>query len=81
VDTILSRQYDAWNERIACTRTICELFGSWGKALQAAGLRSRRTAKLQQREMVEAFKGDVFQSLPCSNARGEHRIGRPFPPN
>jgi hypothetical protein len=56
VDTILSRQYDAWNERIVCTRTICDLFDSWGKALQAAGLRSRRTAKLELREMVDAFK-------------------------
>jgi 5-methylcytosine-specific restriction endonuclease McrA len=39
-----------------CTRTICDLFGSWGKALQAAGLRSKRTAKLGLREMVDAFK-------------------------
>lgn len=54
--TILSRQYDKWSERIVCTATICRLFGSWGKALQAAGLRGRRTAKLELREMVDAFK-------------------------
>jgi hypothetical protein len=62
VDTIRTREYDAWNDRLVSTRTICDIFGSWGKALQAAGLRSERTAKLQLREMVEAFKRHVGRS-------------------
>jgi hypothetical protein len=56
VDTIRMRQYDGWENRIVSTRYICHLFGSWGKALQAAGLRSVKAAKLEFREMVEAFK-------------------------
>jgi|SRR3989344_3151839 len=56
VDTVRTREYDEWSNRLVSSRTICEIFGAWGKALQAAGLRSERTAKLQFREMVEAFK-------------------------
>lgn len=56
MDTIRTREYDGWNDRLVSTRTICDIFGSWGKTLQAAGLRSERTAKLQLREMVDAFK-------------------------
>jgi 5-methylcytosine-specific restriction endonuclease McrA len=56
VDTVQTREYDSWRERILCTLTICEIFGSWGKALQSAGLRSRRVRRVQFREMVDAFK-------------------------
>jgi len=56
VDTIKTREYDVWNDRVACTWTICKIFGSWGKALQSAGMRSQKPAKLQLHEMVEAFK-------------------------
>lgn len=56
VDSIRTREYDEWRDRLVSTRTICDIFGSWGKALQAAGLRGERTARLQFREMVEAFK-------------------------
>jgi hypothetical protein len=56
VDTIRTRQYDEWKNRLASTWYISNIFGSWGKALQAAGLRSVKTAKLEFRAMVEAFK-------------------------
>ena len=37
VDTVSTREYDDWSHRLVSTRTICDIFGSWGKALQAAG--------------------------------------------
>jgi hypothetical protein len=55
-DLVSTRAYDSWRHRLVSTRTISEIFGSWGKALQAAGLRSQRTSKLHLREMVKAFK-------------------------
>ncbi len=56
VDTIRTRQYDEWKNRPFSTKHIGRVFGSWGKALQAAGLRGVKAAKLEFREMVEAFK-------------------------
>ncbi len=56
VYTLSCREYDGWKHRLVSTWTIIRIFGSWGKALQAAGLRSQRTKKLQLRDMVDAFK-------------------------
>jgi len=56
LDTIRTRQYDEWKSRPVSTKHISNVFGSWGKALQAAGLRSVKSAKLEFRDMVEAFK-------------------------
>jgi hypothetical protein len=56
VDTIRTRQYDEWKNSPFSTRHIGRVFGSWGKALQAAGLRSVKAGKLEFREMVGAFK-------------------------
>lgn len=78
VDTVSTREYDEWSDRVVSTRTLCAVFGSWGKALQAAGLRSQRTAKLQFRDMVEAFKGcwlEVDHIIPDS------KKGRPVMEN
>lgn len=56
ITTRTTRQYDEWKNRPFSTRHICRVFGSWGKALQTAGMRSVKTSKLEFREMVEAFK-------------------------
>ena len=56
VVTIGMREYDAWNKRILRAETIRATFDSWGKALQAAGLRAERSCKLDLKEMVAAFK-------------------------
>ncbi|MGO8777870.1 MAG: HNH endonuclease [Rhodomicrobium sp.] len=50
------REYDAWHARRATSDTIRRYFGTWGKALQAAGLRAARGNKLELRDMVAAFK-------------------------
>ena len=56
VDSFHTREYDEWTSRLVCSRTVCDVFGSRGRALQEAGLRSSRTAILRFPEMVEAFK-------------------------
>lgn len=60
VETIGMREYDAWKKRILRAETIRVTFGSWGKALQAAGLRAERSCNLDLKEMVIAFK-DCWQ--------------------
>lgn len=50
------REYDAWSGRLATSDTIRRYFGTWGKALQAAGLRTVRGQKLDPKDMVAAFK-------------------------
>lgn len=59
VDTFGMRDYDAWSKRILRSETILRTFHSWGRALQAAGLRSERMRRVKPndlREMVTAFK-------------------------
>lgn len=62
------RDYDSWNRRILSSETIRVTFGSWGKALQAAGLRAERSCKLDLKQMVAAFKACWHQhdSVPSS---------------
>jgi hypothetical protein len=50
------REYDAWPPKRATSDTIRRYFGTWGKALQAAGLRTSRGHKLDPKAMVAAFK-------------------------
>lgn len=50
------RDYDAWPGRLATSDTIRRYFGTWGKALQAAGIRTARGQKLDPKGMVTAFK-------------------------
>ena len=50
------RDYDNWSGRLATSDTIRRYFGTWGKALQAAGLRAVRGRKLAPKDMVTAFK-------------------------
>jgi len=60
VNTIRMRDYNAWKKRIVRSKTVVETFNhSWGKALQAAGLRSERVRSVTPnylKEMVTAFK-------------------------
>ena len=59
VGTFRRRDYDAWNKRIVKAQTISRTFHSWGRALQAAGLRSERIHRIKPidlKEMVTAFK-------------------------
>lgn len=50
------RDYDSWGDRLASSDTIRRYFETWGKALQAAGMRTVRGHKIDPRAMVEAFK-------------------------
>jgi hypothetical protein len=54
--TFAMRDYDAWPGRVSTSDTISRYFGSWGKALQAAELRTSRGHKLDPKAMVTAFK-------------------------
>jgi len=56
VSSVATRDYDIWPKRIATSDTFCRYFGTWGKALQAAGLRTSRGHKLDPKEMVAAFQ-------------------------
>lgn len=56
------RDYDAWADRLATSDTLRRVFGSWGKALQAAGFRTVRGQKLDPHQMVEAFKACWLES-------------------
>lgn len=60
------RDFDKWPDRIATSDTYRRYYGSWGKALQAAGLRTIRGMKLDPKAMVEAFKAcwKEYQSVP-----------------
>jgi hypothetical protein len=55
VMTFGTREYDKWSKRIVCSAVIRRYFGSWGKALRAAGFRAQG-CKLDPKEMVSAFK-------------------------
>jgi hypothetical protein len=50
------RDYDSWSYRRASSDTIRRYFGTWGKALQSAEIRTGRGHKLDPKEMVIAFK-------------------------
>jgi 5-methylcytosine-specific restriction endonuclease McrA len=50
------RNYDNWSGRLATSDTIRRYFGTWGKALQAAGFRTVRGQKLDPKDMVAVFK-------------------------
>jgi hypothetical protein len=56
VETFGMRDYDKWDQHILSSARILVAFGSWGKALQAAGLRAERSYGLDLKEMVVAFK-------------------------
>ena len=56
VDTFGMREYDAWSRKLAHSETIRVRFGTWGKALQAAGCRAERGGKLDPKTMVKAFR-------------------------
>ena len=56
VDTFGMREYDVWDGKAAHSETIRVRFGTWGKALQAAGCRAERGGKLDSKTMVKAFR-------------------------
>jgi len=56
VDTFGMREYDSWDQRLLSSETIRGTFGSWGKAMQAAGFRVERGGVLDLKGMVVAFK-------------------------
>lgn len=56
VPTFRMREHDAWHGRLTTSDTVRRYFGTWGKALKAAELRTVRGHKIDPRAMVEAFK-------------------------
>ena len=56
VESFGMRDYNAWRGKVAHAETIRVRFGTWGKALQAAGFRAVRGHKLDPKAMVSAFR-------------------------
>ena len=56
VESFGMRDYNAWRGKAANAETIRVRFGTWGKALQAAGLRAVRGYRLDPQAMVKAFR-------------------------
>lgn len=56
VETFGMRDYNGWARRIVNANQIQGRFGTWGKALQAAGCRAERGHKLDPKAMVTAFR-------------------------
>lgn len=57
VESFGMRDYNAWRGKVAHAETIRIRFGTWGKALQAAGCRAVRGHRLDPEAMVSAFRG------------------------
>jgi hypothetical protein len=82
VETFGMREYDAWDRKIVSAGIIQVRFGTWGKALQAAGCRVGRGHKLDPKAMVAAFRDCWRQhgSVPTLRHLEEflHRHNYPF---
>ena len=82
VQTFGMRDYNKWNKRIVTADTIRVMFGSWGKALHAAGFRAVRSGKFDPKGMVAAFKDcwQQQQSVPSRKQPEEYltRHNLPF---
>ena len=67
------QEYNNWSGRLLRSDNIRKWFGSWGKALQAAGFRAQYT-KLDPRDMVKAFR-DCWRehgTVPNNRRLGVH---------
>jgi len=75
------RDYNIWPKRLASAETIRVRFGSWGKALRAAGFRAERGRKLDPKEMVAAFKDcwEEQQSVPSRKQLESYLTRHNFP--
>ena len=75
------QEYDNWSGKILYSSGIQRHFGSWGKALQAAGFRAQFAAKLNPRDMVTAFRDcwREHQSVPNPRRLGEHLEKHNYP--
>jgi hypothetical protein len=73
-------EYNKWSKRIVCSGTIRNYFGSWGKALRAAGFRAQG-CKLDPKEMVNAFKQcwREQQSVPSRKQLKDYLSRHNFP--
>ena len=62
-----TQEYDNWSGKLLYSSAVRRRFGSWGKALQAAGFRVHH-GKLDARDMVTAFRNcwREQQSVPRS---------------
>lgn len=79
--SFLMREYDNWSGKLLYSSGIRRHFGSWGKALQAAGFRAQFTQKLDPRDMVTAFR-DCWRehgSVPNPRRLGEHLEKHNYP--
>lgn len=75
-----TQDYDDWSGKLLFSRAIRRRFGSWGKALQAAGFRVHHS-KLDPREMVTAFRNcwREQQSVPSQRQLSEHLEKHSYP--
>jgi hypothetical protein len=80
VTTFGMEEYNKWSKRIVCSGTIRNYFGSWGKALYAAGFRAQG-CKLDPKEMVNAFKQcwREQQSVPSYGQLNDYLSRHNFP--
>jgi hypothetical protein len=75
------REYDNWEDKLLASSNIRRHFGSWGKALQAAGFRAQFTQKLDPRDMVTAFRDcwHEHQSMPNQRRLAEYLEKHNYP--
>lgn len=53
---VTSTRWDRWNKRLITSQSISDIFGSWPKALEEAGIRPESYKKRDPKVMVELFK-------------------------
>lgn len=53
---LTSSRWDRWNKKLITSQSISDLFGSWSKALEDAGIRPKSYKLKDPRGMIELFK-------------------------
>jgi hypothetical protein len=75
-----TQEYDNWSGKLLFSSAVRRRFGSWGKALQAAGFRVHHS-KLDPRDMVTAFRNcwREQQSVPSQRQSSAHPEKHSYP--
>ena len=55
-------EYDKWNEKIACSETFVNRFGSWNKALKIIGIEGGHEREYTPEELIENLE-NIWQEI------------------
>lgn len=81
-NSFTTRDYDKWKSRRITSGSITKIFGSWSKAMQEAGLKSTKTQKYNNEELIETYKNCWIEqkSEPTRQQLTDYlkRINSPF---